>query len=543
MTAPSPSPMLSPASSPAHRLDTTSSPYDAVIIGSGIAGLTCAISLHEAGLRTAVLTKESSADSTNTHHAQGGIIAWRDGDTAQALAKDILDAGNLYNNSKAVQELSENGPALVLEFLRDHIGTRFDRDADGNLDYTEEAAHSTRRIIHFQDLTGEEIQRSLTAYAAQIGLEILSEITAVDLITNNHHSLDTQEVYAAREVLGVYALNNATGEVRKITAHQVVLATGGIGNLYQHTTNPPAATGDGLAMAYRAGADIINAEFVQFHPTALFHRDIKRFLISESLRGEGAQLQDAAGNPFMQVYSEMGDLAPRDVVARSIYDRMGRDGTDYVLLDLANHYTGSEPIARRFAKIYKTCLDGGIDITREPIPVVPAAHYFCGGIKVDTDGHASIRNLYAIGEVSCTGLHGANRLASTSLLEGLLWGKNCASEIIRNPKNSAQSRFDAIPEWTTPSDGIAFDPLLLKQDWQEIKMTMWNYAGIVRSAKGLKRARADLSYFSHRIFDFYQNSVLNRDIIELRNAVISAGIIVDAALHNTRSIGCHYRQN
>jgi L-aspartate oxidase len=517
--------------------------YDAVVIGSGIAGLTCAVTLHEAGLRTAVLTKETEVCSTNTHHAQGGIVAWKEGDCAQALAEDILDAGNRYNNRAAVKELSENGPSLVLEFLLDQVGTRFDRNAEGNLDYTGEAAHSTRRIIHYQDLTGEEIQRSLAAYAQRIGLEIITGTTAIDLITNNHHSLDTQEIYAAREVLGVYALDNSSGEVRNITAYRVVLATGGIGNLYQHTTNPPAATGDGLAMAYRAGADIINAEFVQFHPTALFHRDIKRFLISESLRGEGARLKDASGEPFMQLYSEMKDLAPRDVVARSIYDRMGQDGTDYVLLDLANHYSGSEPIEKRFAKIYATCLSGGIDITREPIPVVPAAHYFCGGIKVDTSGRTSIRNLFAVGEVSCTGLHGANRLASTSLLEGLLWGRNCAAEIIRKPGRGMQSRFAAIPEWTVPSEGIAFDPLLLKQDWQEIKMTMWNYAGIVRSARGLKRARADLSYFSHRIFDFYQNSVLNRDIIELRNAVISASIIVDAALHNTRSIGCHYREN
>ncbi|MCK5155202.1 MAG: L-aspartate oxidase [Spirochaetales bacterium] len=514
--------------------------YDAVIIGTGIAGLTCGINLKEAGKKVLLITKESAISDTNTHHAQGGIIAWRKDDTAESLEKDILEAGCEYNNSSAVRELSENGPRLVIDFLIDHTGTRFDHNDAGELDYTEEAAHTHRRIVHYQDLTGEEIQRSLTAYAEKTGLQILTNTTAVDLVTNNHHSLDTQELYAVREVMGVYALDNSSGNVRKIPAHNVILATGGIGNLYQHTTNPKSATGDGIAMAYRAGADIINAEFVQFHPTALFHRDIKRFLISESLRGEGAKLLDSKGRRFMQDYSKLQDLAPRDVVARSIYNKMGEDGSEHVLLDLASHYTGTEPIEKRFSKIYSTCLEGGIDITREPIPVVPAAHYFCGGIKVDVSGATSIGNLFAIGEVSCTGLHGANRLASTSLLEGLLWGKNCADSIIRSRNRITAGRFDAIPDWSTPESGTEFDPLLLKQDWQEIKMTMWNYAGIVRTSRGLKRARADLSYFSHRIFDFYQSSAMNKEIIELRNAVICAGIIVNAALHNTRPIGCHY---
>jgi L-aspartate oxidase len=514
--------------------------YDAVIIGTGIAGLTCGINLKEAGKNVLLITKEAAISETNTHHAQGGIIAWCDDDSAKSLEKDILEAGCNYNKSSAVRELSEKGPRLVLDFLISHTGTRFDYNAAGKLDYTEEAAHAHRRIVHYQDFTGEEIQRSLMVYADKIGLQIVTNTTAVDLVTNNHHSLDTQELYAVREVMGVYALDNTSGNVRKIPAYNVILATGGIGNLYQHTTNPKSATGDGIAMAYRAGADIINAEFVQFHPTALFHRDIKRFLISESLRGEGAKLLDSKGHQFMQDYSKLKDLAPRDIVARSIFNKMREDGSEHVLLDLTSHYTGTEPIEKRFSKIYSTCLKGGIDITREPIPVVPAAHYFCGGIKVNESGSTSIKNLFAIGEVSCTGLHGANRLASTSLLEGLLWGKNCADSIMRSDYRISGSRFSALPEWNSPASGIKFDPLLLKQDWQEIKMTMWNYAGIVRTTKGLNRARADLSYFSHRIFDFYQQSSLNKEIIELRNAVISAGIIVSAAQHNTRSIGCHY---
>jgi len=295
-------------------------------------------------------------------------------------------------------------------------------------------------------------------------------------------------------------------------------------------------------MAYHAGADIINAEFVQFHPTALYHKDIKRFLISESLRGEGARLKDARGNEFMEEYSPLGNLAPRDAAARSIFDRMGRDGTEYVLLDLAHHYQGTMPIAERFSRIYETCLSGGIDITKDPIPVVPAAHYFCGGIKTDLHGRSSLRNLYAVGEVSCTGLHGANRLASTSLLEGLLWGWKAAGDIRKTLEAdpAEAERFASIPEWDVPAAQDKFDPLLIKQDWQAIQMTMWNYAGIIRTRKGLERARADLSYYAHRIVKFYKEAELNRDIIELRNAITAAQIIVGAALHNTRSIGCHY---
>lgn len=528
--------------------------YDILIIGCGISGLTTAIRLHEAGFSCLVVSKESDPTETNTRYAQGGIIAWKEGDTPESLAEDILEAGQHYNNHTAVDRLSRQGPRLVYDFLIDHIGTEFSRDRQGNIDYTEEAAHSDRRIIHCEDHTGEQIEQALYAYATKIGVPILADHTAIDLITNNHHSRDTQELYKPREVMGAYVLDNMTGEVNRCCAHHVVLATGGVGNLYQHTTNPPGATGDGISMAYHAGADIINAEFVQFHPTSLFHKDIKRFLISESLRGEGARLTAIDGTEFMKDYSPLGDLAPRDVVARSIYEQMGKDGTEYVLLDLAHNYHGEQPIAQRFSQIYSTCRQGGIDITQDPIPVVPAAHYFCGGIKVDEHGRTSIKNLYAVGEVSCTGLHGANRLASTSLLEGLLWGWNAASDIMGALCDDSQTdcvgrmrridpaRFTSIPEWDTPTQQEIFDPLLIKQDWKAIQLTMWNYAGIIRTQKGLERARADLSYYSHRILKFYREARLNKDIIELRNAISTAGIIVGAALHNTTSTGCHYIQ-
>lgn len=518
--------------------------YDALVIGTGIAGLSCAIYLKEAGYDVAVITKTDDVSECNSFQAQGGIIAWNPEDDPKLLYKDILEAGCYYNNTTAVKLLSETGPKQVFDFLIDKIGIKFSTDSNGKFDYTEEAAHSKRRILHYEDHTGDKIITELLSYAEKIGLEILTSHTSIDLITNNHHSADNQEIYRKREVMGVYVLNNLDGCVEKLLAHKVILATGGVGEIFQHTTNPSAATGDGLSMAHRAGADIINAEFVQFHPTALFHRDIKRFLISESLRGEGAKLLNRDGKEFMGRYSHLRELAPRDVVARAIYEEMSRTGADFLLLDLANNYKGDVPIEKRFSKIYNVCLSGGIDITKEPIPIVPSAHFFCGGIKVDLNGRTSIKNLYALGEVSCTGLHGANRLASTSLLEGLVWAKRAADDIKNNFQEIRRSRLDNIVDWENPKSYTEeFDPLIIGQDLQVIKLTMWNYAGIIRTNKGLERAKADLNYYSHRIIKFYKEAKLNRSIIELRNAIITASIIVDQAIHNTKSLGCHYIKN
>lgn len=522
--------------------------YDVIIAGSGIAGLTAAIHCRTAGMNVLVTTKETRIEETNTNYAQGGIIAWKKDDTPDSLAKDILAAGCFFGNREAVDCFAREAPREVFDFLIDVAGVPFSRAPDGSYDYTGEAAHSERRILHFEDHTGDAIQRALIAHARKIGVEIRTGHTAIDLITNNHHSLDPQELYKPREVLGLYVLENATGEVHTMLADAVMLATGGLGNIYQFTTNPPSATGDGISMAFRAGADIINSEFVQFHPTALFHKDIKRFLISESLRGEGAKLTDKNGRPFMSRYAAQEELAPRDVVTRAISEEMAEQGSDYMLLDLAGHYKGSTPIKERFSRIYQTCLSGGIDITKEPIPIVPAAHYFCGGIKVDLSGHSSLRRLHAIGEVSCTGLHGANRLASTSLLEGLLWGKAAACRIAGKGTSAAESpvaqaRFDSIPDWKVPAQAERFEASLIYQDWNVIKMTMWNHAGIIRSRKGLERANADLNYHAHRITRFYREAVLDKDIIELRNGVITAQIIVAAAMHNEKSIGCHFRKD
>ncbi len=513
--------------------------FDAVVVGTGIAGLTCAIYLKKAGLDVVVMTKESRISDSNTFYAQGGIIAAKDDDSAVLLKQDILQAGCSYNRIDAVDYFTKYGPPLVFEFLVNEVGIQFSKSKEGIIDYTEEAAHSIRRIVHYEDHTGDKIEYSLIDHAKKMGVKFLVDYTAIDLITNNHHSRNTQELYREREVMGIYAHNNKKEEAETFFAQSVVLATGGIGNLYYHTSNPVSATGDGISMAHRAGADIINAEFVQFHPTTLFHKDIKRFLISESLRGEGARLKDHDGNEFMYEYSEMGDLAPRDVVARAIYDRMSKTGKEYMFLDIANYYNGRLPLEERFSMIYSTCKKGGIDITREPIPIVPAAHYFCGGIKTDIKGRSSLKNLYAVGEASCTGLHGANRLASTSLLEGLLWGKSAAEDIISKRYKINGRRFNSIPDWEKPNYTEEFDPLLIDQDMKAIQLTMWNYAGIIRTVKGLRRAEADLDYYSHRIMRFYKSARLHKDIIQLRNAVVCSLLIVSAALRNTKSVGCH----
>ncbi|WP_028975099.1 L-aspartate oxidase [Spirochaeta cellobiosiphila] len=517
--------------------------YDVIIIGTGVAGLSGAIHLKKAGKTVLVLTKNQAIEKNNTHHAQGGIIAYRQEDTEEQLVKDILTAGCHYNSTEAVRAFAKDGPKLVFDFLINEANVPFNKNNQGNWDYTEEAAHSIRRILHYEDRSGEAIQTSLIKHAQDLGIEIKSNHTAIDLISNNHHSLDGQERYRQREVMGVYTLNNETQEVITFLSQNVILATGGVGYLYQHTTNNKASTGDGMSMAYRTGADIINSEFVQFHPTSLFHRDIKGFLISESLRGEGAKLINHEGRTFMSDYHPDADLAPRDVVARAIYNEMTNSGKNYMFLDLASYYEGEVPIEKRFTKIFNTCLSVGIDIRTEPIPIVPAAHYFCGGIKVNTEGQTSIKNLYAVGEVSCTGLHGANRLASSSLLEGALWGKYAADSILAKSEFISKERFDSIPLWETPTGDEETDPLLLKQDLNLIQLTMWNYVGIVRDKRGLERAKADLDYHGHRIMKFYKEAPLTRYIIELRNAVISAGIITTSALHNKQSIGCHYRQN
>lgn len=515
--------------------------FDTIVIGSGIAGLSAALAAADAGSSVCIFTKEEAPVESNTWYAQGGIVYRGADDAPAALADDIARAGGHINNVAAVDYLAREGPALVADLLVRRAQVPFDRRPDGTLDFTREAAHGTRRIIHVGDRTGRAIEENLAACVQALpGVTIQTGFSAVDLITNSHNSRDVQERYRPTRVVGVYVLEHATGQVHAVFAPAVVLATGGIGNLYLHTSNPRGSTGDGIAMARRVGAEIINGEYVQFHPTVLYHRELKRFLISEALRGEGAHLRNHSGERFMQRYNaELMELAPRDEVARAIYHEMEAEGSDYVFLD-ARAIEGIA-LSERFPGIYAQCKAVGIDITREPIPVVPAAHYFCGGVKTGLDGATNVPGLYAVGETACTGVHGANRLASVSLLEGLLFGFRTGGKIAATPPEQLDDgMLAAIPDWVYPLPEEEFDPVLIRDDLLNIRSTMWNYAGIIRTRKRLLRAISDLNYLEHRVERFYRGAKLTREIVELRNSVVAASIIAQAAASNQESIGCHY---
>ncbi len=514
--------------------------FDLVVIGTGIAGLTAAIAAAEEGRSVAVLSKEASPEECNTRYAQGGIVARGLDDSPQQLAADIMAAGDQVGFREAVDLLAAEGPALVEELLVKRLGVPFDRGPDGRPALTREAAHSVRRILYAQDRTGTAIETTLLAKASSDArIRMFPAHAAIDLVTNTHNSTEPQERYHRTRVTGVYALDAGTSAVRLFLAPAVVLATGGVGNLFLHTSNPPGATGDGIGMAWRIGVDVMNAEYVQFHPTVLFHRDVKRFLISEALRGEGARLVNLRGERFMERHAPgLADLAPRDEVARAMYREMEAEGSDYLLLD-ARPIEGID-LAARFPSIFEQCRAVGLDIRAEPIPVVPAAHYFCGGIKVGLTGRSSVPGLYAVGETACTGVHGANRLASVSLLEGLFYGWRAGKDAARNAVPVRARLRHSIPDWVEPAAAEEFDPVLIQQDMLTIQSTMWNYAGVIRSRKRLVRALADLNYLRHRVEQFYREARPSRAIIELRNATLAAHVIVAAAYSNGTSRGCHF---
>ncbi|KGE73854.1 L-aspartate oxidase [Spirochaeta lutea] len=521
-------------------MEDTTRRSNLLVIGSGLAGLSAAVAAAEQGLTVTVLSKSENLTESNTLYAQGGIVETGIGDSPDLLIRDIIDAGSGLNNSRSVRILAESGPELVADYLVRKAEVPFERGEEGEFDRTREGAHTVRRILHVNDQTGRAIQEQMLGYARSCpGITLLSGHIAVDIITNTHHSTDYQQRYKRHRALGAYVLNQQTGEIRPFYAESTVIATGGIGNLYLHTSNPESATGDGIAMAYRAGCSIINAEYVQFHPTVLFHRDVKRFLITEALRGEGARLLNTKGEYFMERYHpRLRDLAPRDEVARAIYREM--DGsTGYVYLD-ARDITHVN-IADRFPGIYEQCKALDIDIVNQPIPVVPAAHYFCGGIKVDEHSKTEIDGLYVVGESSCTGVHGANRLASVSLLEALVFGIRAGHHAAIQQKPLRDNLIASIPDWVYPKQPIDFDPLLIQHDMFTLQSTMWNYVGIVRSKRRLDRALADLNYFTHRIEKFYQEARAGESILALRNAVLVGTLITKAAAGNHRSLGCHYR--
>lgn len=513
--------------------------YDILVIGSGVSGLSAAITAAENGREVAVITKEPNPAECNTRYAQGGIIGRAENDTPELLEQDITYAGDGINNREAVRLLVGDGPPLVEGFLIDKMGVPFSRAEGGDFDLTREAAHSIRRIYHVMDKTGEKIEEHLVGYASQIpNLSIYPSHTAIDLITNTHNSRDPQERYGQSRVIGAYVLDNTNGDVKTFFSGTVILAAGGVGNLFLHTSNPPGATGDGIAMAFRIGAEMLHTEYIQFHPTILYHRDVKRFLITEALRGEGARLMNLRGEYFMDKYSPAKDLAPRDEVARAIFREMEDDSSDYVKLDARN--IKEIQLDKRFPEIFQQCSTLGIDMRKDTIPVVPGAHYICGGIKVRLTGESSVPGLYAIGENACTGVHGANRLASVSLLEGLYWGIKTGETAAADPPGVPKDLKKNIPDWIYPSREEAVDARLVMQDFRTIRSTMWNYAGIIRSRKRLLRAQADLGYLSHRIEQFYREAKLTRNIIELRNCVVTADLIVESALANPISRGCHY---
>ena len=484
-----------------------------------------------------MLTKGVKAQDSNTWEAQGGIIYEGEGDSPRLLAEDVIAAGAGLCDPAAVDLLAREGPRLVREILVERAGVPFDRRANGDLDLTAEAAHSLPRIVHVADGTGRAIEDAMVAAVRrEPNVTVLTGRTAIDLLSLSHHSRNPLDIYAEPTCVGAYVFDHGSRRVESILAKETVLATGGIGRIYLHTTNPAGACGDGVAMAYRAGARCVNMQFVQFHPTTLYHSG-ERFLLSESLRGEGAKLVDANGREFMFDYHPDGSLAPRDIVARGIHQMMHETGAPCAYLDIT--HKPADWVRHRFPTIDGKCREAGFDLATQPIPVVPAAHYSCGGIAVDGLGQSSMHRLRAVGEVSCTGLHGANRLASTSLLECLVWGTRAGAEAARCTASGVEHYFPEIAAWQYETEPV--DPALVAQDWLTIRQTMWNYVGLVRNRRRLDRAHEIIRELQLEIGRFYARAELSDGLISLRNGVQTALAVLLAAIESRESRGCHYR--
>lgn len=510
--------------------------FDLIVIGSGIAGLSFAIKTAANGLRVAIVTKKASAES-NTNHAQGGIACVFDqADDFENHVRDTLVAGDGLCDEAVTRAIVEAAPARIRELI--DIGVDFSKGDDGGYDLTREGGHSHRRILHAHDLTGKAIEDALLAVAAKSGnISFFEYHMAIDLITtarlkDSKISADAPE----NRVLGAYVLDVATGKVLTFRAPAVVLASGGIGQVYQYTTNPDIATGDGIAMAYRAGAVVRNMEFVQFHPTAMYAPDGSRELISESVRGEGAILRDIKGRPFMKDYDARGDLAPRDIVARAIDSEMKKSGAPHVWLDIS--HKPAEYLRERFPHIYNTCQAHGIDMATEKIPVVPAAHYLCGGVKTDMNAATSVRGLYACGETACTGLHGANRLASNSLLEAVVLAHNGAAAVTEFLKSNPVPEV-AVPEWQDGNVHESDERVVLSHNRDELRRAMWDYVGIVRTTKRLHRAFTRVQMLKKEINEYYWNFKVEAQLLELRNLVQIGEIVILCALQRHESRGLH----
>ncbi len=506
--------------------------FDYIVIGSGIAGLSFALRAAEKG-NVAIITKRGRADS-NTAWAQGGVACVvSEEDSIDLHVRDTLVAGAGLCHEEAVRVVVGEGPARISELIE--MGMHFDRretlNGDFELDLGKEGGHSKRRVLHFQDSTGMEIERTLLdRVGTHPGIHVFENHMAVDFLTTGKLGYAMQNA-----CVGVYVLDESTGEVETLRSDVTVLATGGCGKVYLYTTNPDVATGDGVAMAWRAGATIANMEFIQFHPTCLYHPEIRSFLVSEAVRGEGAYLIDGRGRRFMENHHPQKELAPRDIVARAIDAEMKRTGSKCVFLDIT--HKPADFVKSRFPTIYETCLRHGIDITTQPIPVVPAAHYQCGGVKTDLNGETSLRGLYAIGEVACTGLHGANRLASNSLLEGLVLAARAFEKASRN--RPPRVDFD-LPEWRSGGVTDVDELVVIYHNWEEIRRLMWDYVGIVRTDKRLQRAATRLRNLHTEVQEFYWNFRISTDLLELRNLVTVAALVVDCALSRKESRGLHF---